>query len=157
MASAIATVRRAISACSSSTILPSTVMAPLPAFSGSSKAEMILRANSISSADGEKALLQGAIWTAKHLFTPARSHHAMKHFRQVLTRSTGLEKSSQPLSSLKTLARVRLLSTEKWSNCYTQKWHAAQSLSPMPSPDPSINRKDLHRPEPPQGQFHRVV
>src|SRR5665213_3587891 len=42
IASANATVLRAISACRSSTMRPSSAMAPLPLFSGRSKAAMIL-------------------------------------------------------------------------------------------------------------------
>src|SRR5579871_5203574 len=62
MASAIATVRRAISACRRSTMRPSSWITPLPRFSGSSKAAMILCACATSSAEGEKAALQGSIW-----------------------------------------------------------------------------------------------
>src|SRR5207342_602352 len=62
IASAIATVRRAMSACSRSTIRPSIETTPLPLFSGWSNAAIILRACSTSVSDGEKALLQGSIW-----------------------------------------------------------------------------------------------
>src|SRR5271154_3696350 len=54
MASASATVWRAISSCRSSTIRPSSEIAPLPLFSGLSNAAMIFRAASISSTDGAK-------------------------------------------------------------------------------------------------------
>src|SRR5688572_6210458 len=50
--SAIATVRRAISACMISTMRPSTVMTPLPLCSGRSKAAMILRAHATSASGG---------------------------------------------------------------------------------------------------------
>src|SRR5262245_59617772 len=63
MASAMATVRRAISACSSSTMRPSTVITPLPSFSGRSKAAMILRANATSAAGGANTSLATAIWS----------------------------------------------------------------------------------------------
>ena len=61
IASAIATVRRAMSACRRSTIRPSSWTTPFCAFSGRSKAAMILRASSTSSGVGENAELQGAI------------------------------------------------------------------------------------------------
>ena len=48
IASATATVRLAISACSSSTILPSTRMTPLPRVSGSAKAATMVRARATS-------------------------------------------------------------------------------------------------------------
>jgi len=62
IAAAIATVRRAISACKRSTIRPSIDTTPLPLFSGRSKAAIILRACSTSACEGEKALLHGSIW-----------------------------------------------------------------------------------------------
>lgn len=58
MASAMATVRRAMSAWSRSTILPSTCSAPLEAFSGRSKTSMILRAKTTSASEGAKTSLQ---------------------------------------------------------------------------------------------------
>ena len=61
IASAIATVRRAMSACSRSTMRPSIWMTPLLTFSGRSKAAMIFRAHATSSGAGENASLQGAI------------------------------------------------------------------------------------------------
>ena len=61
MASASATVSRAISACSSSTMRPSSAMAPLPLFSGRSNAAMILRAAAISYGDGANTVLHGSI------------------------------------------------------------------------------------------------
>ena len=57
IASAMATVRRAISACSSSTIRPSTVITPLPSFSGSANAAMILRAKATSASGGANTSL----------------------------------------------------------------------------------------------------
>jgi hypothetical protein len=54
MASAMATVRRPISACRRSTMRPSSCRAPLLAFSGRSKAAMMARARVTSSAEGEK-------------------------------------------------------------------------------------------------------
>src|SRR6478735_8538362 len=60
-ASAIATTCRAISACSRSTMRPSIWITPLPAFSGTSKAAMIFRAQATSSGAGENAALQGEI------------------------------------------------------------------------------------------------
>src|ERR1043166_7420658 len=60
MASASATVSRAISACSRSTMRPSSAMAPLSRFSGNSKAAMILRAASTSSFAGANTSLHGA-------------------------------------------------------------------------------------------------
>ena len=62
IASAIATVRRAMSACRRSTMRPSIDTTPLLLFSGRSKAAIILRACATSSGDGENAVLQGAIW-----------------------------------------------------------------------------------------------
>src|SRR5262249_34323057 len=53
IASASATVRRAISACSSSTIRPSTVITPFPAFSGCAKAATIFLACATSVSAGE--------------------------------------------------------------------------------------------------------
>src|SRR5262245_23164596 len=63
MASAMATVRAAILAWSSSTMRPSTVMTPLPAFSGCAKAARILRANASSAAAGAKIALASATWS----------------------------------------------------------------------------------------------
>ena len=62
IASAIAMVRLAISACNRSTIRPSSWIAPREAFSGRSKAAMILRASATSSAGGVKIALQASIW-----------------------------------------------------------------------------------------------
>ena len=62
MASAMATVCRAISACSNSTIRPSCLIAPLPLFSGSSKAAISLRAASTSADEGANTALHGSIW-----------------------------------------------------------------------------------------------
>ena len=59
MASAMATVRRAMSACMISTMRPSSWTTPLPLFSGRSKAAMILRAQTISASDGEKTPVAG--------------------------------------------------------------------------------------------------
>jgi hypothetical protein len=61
IACAIATVRRAMSACRRSTMRPSSATTPLPWFSGSSNAAMIAFACATSSAAGEKAVLQGSI------------------------------------------------------------------------------------------------
>src|SRR5262249_49914131 len=61
MAAAMARVRRAISACSSSTMRPSTVITPLPWFSGSSRAARILRANATSASCGANTALAVAI------------------------------------------------------------------------------------------------
>ena len=62
IASAIAIVRLAMSACSRSTIRPSSWIAPREAFSGRSNAAMILRACATSSAGGVKIALQASIW-----------------------------------------------------------------------------------------------
>ncbi len=62
IASAIATVRRAMSACRRSTMRPSSCTTPLPLFSGRSKAAMIFLACATSSSPGEKVTLQGPIW-----------------------------------------------------------------------------------------------
>src|SRR5215510_13043017 len=62
IASAIATVRRAMSACSRSTMRPSIETTPLPLFSGRSNAVIILRACWTSAGDGENAVLHGSIW-----------------------------------------------------------------------------------------------
>ena len=59
----MATVRTAISACSSSTMRPSTVITPLPLLSGCSKAAMILRANATSAAGGANTSLATATWS----------------------------------------------------------------------------------------------
>ena len=61
IASAIAIVRLAMSACSRSTIRPSIWIAPREAFSGCSNAAMILRASATSSAGGVKIALQASI------------------------------------------------------------------------------------------------
>src|SRR5262245_3625945 len=63
MASAMATVRWAILTCSSSTMRPATVMTPLPAFSGSSKAAMIWRARARSASVGANTRLASATWS----------------------------------------------------------------------------------------------
>ena len=57
IASAMATVRRAMSAWSRSTILPSTCSAPLEEFSGRSKTSMILRAKTTSASAGRENLV----------------------------------------------------------------------------------------------------
>src|SRR5512144_2592423 len=62
IARAIATVRRAISACSRSTMRPSSWTTPLSLFSGRLKAAMIFLACATSSLLGEKAALHGPIW-----------------------------------------------------------------------------------------------
>src|SRR3989442_8265969 len=62
IASAIATVRRAISACRRSTMRPSIATTPLSLFSGRSNAAIIFVACVTSSALGENAALQGPIW-----------------------------------------------------------------------------------------------
>src|SRR5215831_14741997 len=62
IASAIATVRRAISACMRSTMRPSICTTPLFLFAGRSNAAIIWRACATSSSDGENAALQGSIW-----------------------------------------------------------------------------------------------
>ena len=62
IASDIAIVRLAMSACSRSTIWPSSEIAPRAAFSGRSNAAMILRAWATSSAGGVKIALQASIW-----------------------------------------------------------------------------------------------
>src|SRR5262249_50165443 len=63
IASAMATVRRAISACSSSAMRPSMVITPLPLCSGRSNAAMILRANATSAPGGANTSLATAIWS----------------------------------------------------------------------------------------------
>src|SRR6187200_834009 len=62
IASAISTVRRAISACMRSTMRPSICTTPLSWFSGRSNAAMVLRACATSSTVGENAALQGPTW-----------------------------------------------------------------------------------------------
>ena len=62
IASAIAMVRRAMSACSRSTMPPSSWIAPREAFSGRSNAAMIFRAWATSSSGGVKIALQASIW-----------------------------------------------------------------------------------------------
>src|SRR5262249_5526581 len=63
IASAMATVRGAISAWRSSTMRPSTLITPLPLASGSANAAMILRAKAISAAGGANTSLAAAIWS----------------------------------------------------------------------------------------------
>src|SRR5262249_43907026 len=63
MTSAMATVRRAMSACNSSTMRPSTSITPLPVLSGRAKAARILRANATSAAGGANTSLATATWS----------------------------------------------------------------------------------------------
>ena len=76
MASAMASVRRAISACSSSTILPLRLMTPLPAFSGRAKASMIARAFPTSAAVGANTSLQMSIWLGMDQRLAVQAHVA---------------------------------------------------------------------------------
>ena len=60
MPSLTATTRRASSKCNSSVIFPSTLITPLPAFSGSANASITARARAISSGVGAKTALQAS-------------------------------------------------------------------------------------------------
>src|SRR5215213_5344280 len=84
IASAMATVRRAISAWSRSTMRPSMATAPRLAFSGRSNRAMIARARSTSSAAGAKIALAGPTWFGWMSVLPSKprsracSHSARK-------------------------------------------------------------------------------
>src|SRR5436190_4565113 len=82
IACAIATVRRAMSACNRSIMRPSSCTAPLSLFSGNSNAAMMSFACATSSALGENAVLHGLIWFGWMSVLPSNPmSHACAHSR----------------------------------------------------------------------------